>query len=60
MISLKQLAKKKRYERRLVKRRDAILKAIGSMSAEAKRIRALPRDEIDALIAETVGNSNRI
>ena len=52
---------KKRDKRKIEKQRDAILKAIGNMNAEAKRIRGLPRDEVDALIAETVGvNSNRI
>lgn len=62
MIALKRLqASKKRHEQKIVKERDAILKGIRNMNAEAKRIRALPRHEIDALIAEAVGsNSNPI
>lgn len=62
VISLKRRrAEKKCYEQKIVKQRDALLKEIDCMNAEAKRIRALPRDEIDALIAEMVGgNSNRI
>lgn len=52
---------KKRNKRKIEQQRDALLKAVSSLSAEAKRIRGLPRDEVDALIAETVGvNSNRM
>lgn len=61
MILLKRLAEKKRYKRQIVKQRDALLKEITDMNAEVKRIRGLPRNEVDALIAETVdANSNRI
>lgn len=61
MITRKQRAAKKRNKRKIEKQRDALLKAINSMGAEAKRIRGLPRDEVDALIAETVGaHSHRI
>lgn len=61
MNILKRLRTQIRNKRKLRKRRDAILKEICSMNAEAKRIRGLPRDEVDALIAETVGvNSNRM
>ena len=60
MISLKRLLEKKRREQQIVKERDAILKELREKRAEAKRIRGLPRDEVDALIAEAVGNSNRM
>lgn len=61
VITGKRRAAKKRDKRKIEKQRDAILKAISDMNTEAKRIRGLPRDEIDALIAETVGvNSNRM
>ena len=53
-------AARKRREKQIVKERDAILKGVRKMNAETKRIRALPRDEVDSLIAETVGNSNRL
>ena len=60
VLTRKRRAEKKR-QKQIVKQRDALLKAICRMSAEAKRIRGLPRDEVDALIAETVGaNSNRM
>ena len=61
MNPLKWLRIQRRDKRKIEKQRDAILKEVSSMSAEAKRIRGLPRDEVDALIAETVGvNSNRM
>lgn len=62
MNPLKRLrTSRERDKRKIEKQRDALLKAINNMSAEAKRIRGLPRDEVDALIAETVGaHSHRI
>ena len=60
MISLKRLLEKKRREQQIVKERDSILQELRKKRAEAKRIRGLPRDEVDALIAEAVGNSNRM
>ena len=61
MTYVRRRAATKRHDAQTAKERDAILQELRKMSAEAKRIRALPRDEVDALIAETVGtNSNRI
>ena len=57
----KRKIERQRNKRKIEQQRDALLKAINKMSAEAQRIRGLPRDEVDALIAETVGaNSHRI
>ena len=58
MISLKRLrASKRQHELSIIEQHharmaDALLKEICSMTAEAKRIRGLPRDEVDALIKE--------
>lgn len=58
MISLeRRRASKKEHKQKIIEQRDTILKEIRNMNAEAKRIRTMPRDEIDALITETVGEA---
>ena len=60
IIELEEQATKSSRERQIIKFRDAILRELRSASTETKRIRGLPRGEVDALIAETVSNSNQM